>query len=209
MWGGLGEVAGQLGALADFVQLGGGVGCLGGCVGFAVAAVPVANKRDQVGIGECERACGGKCVEQFCEDVGEFVALLVEDLEQVLCLFVAPALQVAAESVGLAVQRVVGGQRPASGFGSNQVALDIDVADLAGSVAEALEQAESFARLLVVQGNAGEQGDQDELGLDAAGRGAEAMDGFGPRVGQAGEHCGLQRSRQFAECLQGMRRWSG
>ena len=79
--GGLGEVAGEFGALADFMQLGSGAGGLGGCVGFAMAAVPVADECDQTGLGECERARGGECVEQVCEDEWQLVALLVENLE--------------------------------------------------------------------------------------------------------------------------------
>jgi len=127
-----------------------------------------------------------------------------------LGLFVAGALEAAAETAAFATQSLVRGWRcGGGGLGANEIALDIDVADLAGSLAQAFEQAESFALLLVVLGKAGEHGEQGELGLDAAGRGAEAMDGLRVRVGQAGVHCGLQRSRQLAEGLYGARRWSG
>jgi hypothetical protein len=207
---GLCKVAGEFGALADFVQLGGGAGGLRWRVRPAVTAEPVAEESDQVGLGDRERARGGECVQQFREDVGEFVALLVENFEQVPGLFAAGALEVTAEAAGFAAEGVVGRCRRVGGrgFGADEIALDVDVADLAGSLAQALEQAESSALLLVMRRKAGEHREQDELGLDAAGRGAEAMDGFRVRVGQTGEHCGVQRSRQFAEGLHGMRRLS-
>jgi hypothetical protein len=207
-WGGFGEIACELGALADFVQLGGGVGGLRGHVRTAVTSIPIADERDEVGLGERERAHGGESLQQLREDAGEFVTLLIENLEQVFRFFIARALEVAAETAGVAAQSAVRGRRDVGGgsFGANEVALDIDVADLAGGLAQALEQAEGCTLLLVVRGKAGEQGEQDELGLNAAGGGAKAMDGFGARIRQAGEHGGLQRSGQFAEGLYGARR---
>jgi hypothetical protein len=209
--GGFGKVASELGPLADFVQLGGGVRGFGGCVRFAVTAVPVADERDQIGFGERERARGGECVEQLREDAGKIVALLVENLEQVLSLFVAGAFEMAAEAAGFAAQDgAVRRRRGAGGCGlcANEVALDVDVTDLAGSLAQALEQAEGFALLLVVRRESGEHGEQDELRFDAAGRGTEAMDRLRAGVGKAGQHRGRERPRQFAESLYGARRWS-
>ena len=75
--GGLGKIARELGAFADFVQFGGGERSLGGRMGLAVAAVPTPDQCDQVSFAEGERPRGGQCIQQVCEDVREFVALLV------------------------------------------------------------------------------------------------------------------------------------
>ena len=113
--GGLGEIARELSAFTDFMQFGGGVWGFGGRVGLAVAAIPVADQRYQIRFGECEGSRGGKCVQQVCKDVWKFVALIVQNLEQVIRFFVAGALEMAAEVVGLALECVVGGGRGAGG----------------------------------------------------------------------------------------------
>jgi hypothetical protein len=139
--------------------------------------------------------------------VRELVALLAENLEQVVCFFVAGAFKVVAKAAGLAAQGEVGGWRSPCrcGFGTNEFALDVDIADLAGSLAKLLEQAERFMLLLLVRRESGEHGEQGELSCDAAGRRAQPMDSFRSGVHQAGEHCGLERFRQFAEGLYGAR----
>jgi hypothetical protein len=144
------------------VQFGGGIGGFGGSVRLAVTAVPVADQSNQVRFSERERPRWGECVQQIREDVREFVALIVEDLEQVFGFFVAGAFEMAAEAPGFAAQRAVGGQSSAGGccFGADEFALDIDVADLAGGLTETLEQAERFAPLLVVWRQPGEHGEQ-------------------------------------------------
>ncbi len=75
--GGLGKIARELGAFADFVQFGGGERSLGGRMGLAVPAVPTPDQCDQVSFAEGERPRGGQCIQQVCEDVREFVSLLV------------------------------------------------------------------------------------------------------------------------------------
>ena len=88
--------------------------------------------------------------------------------------FVACALESTAEAAGLAAQPAVGRWRSAGGrgFRADEIALDIDVADLASSLTKPLEQAQGFVFLLGVRRKAGEHGEQSELGFDAAGRSA-------------------------------------
>jgi hypothetical protein len=167
---GLGEIACKLGALADFMQLSGAVGGLGR-VRLAPTRVPVADQRDQVGLAERERSHGSQRVLELREDEWKLVALFVENLEQMIRLLVARALELAPKTAGLAAQAAVGGWRAAGGrgFGANEFALDVDIADLAGGLTQPLEQAERLALLLFVRGKAGKHGEQGELGFDAAG----------------------------------------
>ena len=80
-------------------------------------------------------------------------ALLVEDFEQVAGLVVAPALEFASEMASFATECAVAG-----GFFANELALDIEVADLAGGPAKLLEQADAFYAAAACAGGAGSMG---------------------------------------------------
>jgi hypothetical protein len=113
--------------------------------------------------------------------------LFVQQLLQMVCRVVAFAVERAPETAGLHAYGGVGAGRAFVGvrFASNQVALDIEVADLTGSPAQLFEQIECVLPLLRVGGEIGKHGEQLKLGFDAPGRGAQIVDCPLERPGQA------------------------
>ena len=91
------------------------------------------------------------------------------------------------------------------GLGGDEIDLDVDVADVAGGASEFFEQAAGFAGGLVVGWQRGEEFEQHELGFDAAGAGAKAMDGFGSGVGEAEGNGGFERGDVLAQGADGVR----
>ena len=104
--------------------------------------------------------------------------LFVQQLLQVVCRVVAFAVERAPETAGLHAYGGVGAGRAFVGvrFAANQVALDIEIANLRGGPAQLLEQAEGVLPLLLVRREIRKHGEQLKLGFDAAGRGAQIVD---------------------------------
>ena len=94
-------------------------------------------------------------------------------------------------------------------FAANQVALDIEIAHLAGSPAQLLQQAEDKLALLRVRGEIRKHGEQLKLGFDAARRGAQIVDCPLERLGQAQPDRSLQRGSNLAEVSDWERRLAG
>ena len=92
-----------------------------------------------------------------------------------------------------------------------EIAGDIEVADVTGGAAELTEEACHFPARMGVAGvsglgfgQAGQEREQRELGLDAAGEGAEEMDGALLRVGEHQGDSGFERGDLLAEGFEGM-----
>jgi hypothetical protein len=124
---------------------------------------------------------------------------------------VAVAVEGSTETAGLHANGRVGAGSGfvGVGFAPNQVALDIEVAHLAGGPAQLLEQAKGMLALLRVQGEIRKHGEQLKLGLDAARRGAQIVDCPLQRLGQAQPDRGLQRGSNLAEIPDWERRLAG
>lgn len=88
---------------------------------------------------------------------------------------------------------------------ADKIALDVDVADLAGGVAKLLEQAKRVAFLVFVRRKSGEQGEQFELRLCAARGGAQAVDRDFSRFLDAEPDRCFKRSYNFVEALDRVR----
>lgn len=202
---GLGQIAGKLGALADVMELRNvarGTRGAGGVLG-----IPLADEGGEARRGHRERLSRLKRVQQAVEDSGEVTLVFFEDMEELTRVLIALLLQGAAE-FGCLLADLGGGMRaaiPAGGFVANEVALDIEVTDLAGGLAKTFEQVQRLALLLLVRRQAGQRGEQGKLGFDPASRRAQAMDGFDARVGLAGPDCTLQRFCQLAKSLDRVR----
>src|ERR1039458_1245247 len=127
--------------------------------------------------------------------------LFVQQLLQMACRVVAVAVEGATETAGLHANGGVGAGSAfvGVGFAPNQVALDIEVAHLAGGPAQLLEQAKDKLALLLVRGEIRKHGEQLKLGFDAAGCGAQIVDCPLRRLGQAQPDRGLQRGSNRSE----------
>ena len=97
----------------------------------------------------------------------------------------------------------------AGGFGDDEIDLDVDVAGVAGGAAKFFEQAAGFAGGLVVWRQGGEEFEQHELGFDAAGAGAKAVDRFGSGVGETEGDGGFKSGDVLAQGADGMRDGGG
>ena len=83
--------------------------------------------------------------------------------------------------------------------------LYVEVADVAGDLAELLEEFANFVCGLFVLGQIGDEREELELGFDAAGGGAEAVDGVLLRVGESEGNGSFEGGGVLAQCLDGVR----
>jgi len=172
--GELGLVAGDLGGLADGVE----VLVRGVADDERVEVLEVgADQREEFGGGELERVGGGEGFEQGFVTERDFGLAPGEELEE----FAGGAFAAtAAELVeGGGIGR--GGER---GFGDEGV-LDIEIADAAGGSAKLAELAEDFGGFAFVAWKIFELGEEIEVSFDATGFGAELVDGGGRGVCEA------------------------
>ena len=180
--GGLSDVAGQLGGLADGMEL---VGIVRQGFGGDVLRKPVLGENAKFG---GKKSSGFGRVEGFKEGLkgsGEFGLVLVEDANQIDLGLSALMLEGPAELVGCFF---CGG----CGFLFDEVDLHIDVADVSCGSAEFFQEASSLFFRLPVWWQAGQQGEECELGFDAASAGAELVDRLWAGVGEADCDGGLE-----------------
>jgi hypothetical protein len=204
--GGLGEVSGELGVLADAVKLSRIL--RDECGARGVLRVPLADEGGEPGFGEDDRGGGREGVEQLLKDERKLGAVLLEKLLEVGGFLFAFALERAAEFVCLFSDFGGGGRATvfACGFEGDEVALDVEIADAAGGATELPEQAQSFAGFLLVRREVWDHREEFEVGFDAPGGGAQTVDGGLLRIGEADQDRGFEGFSGLVEGFEGMRR---
>ena len=83
--------------------------------------------------------------------------------------------------------------------------MHVEVANLARGAANLFEQAASLAGFLLVVRKIGKDGEEFELGLDAASGGAQSMHVFLVRLGEADQDCSFEGLGGLAKRLQRIR----
>ena len=207
---GLGKIARKLGSLARLVQL----RCIlrGRIRQAGHTAIPVAAARqsDQFGFAEGDRLRGSQRIQQLLKDEWKPRTLLAEQPQQMVCCFLSLAFERTTEPARLAAQFNIRVRYAidltSCDFVADQIALDIDVAELAGSLAKLLQQADRIAGLKLVRRKLGKHGEQFELGLNATGGRAQAMDRNLSRPGEAELDRCLERRDGLAKELHWVRR---
>lgn len=91
----------------------------------------------------------------------------------------------------------------------DEVALNVEIADPACGFAELSEELEGLVAGPGVRRLVGELGEEFELGFDAAGGGAQVVDGFLAGPGEALKHGSFERGGEVAEGLEGVRGLGG
>ena len=111
----------------------------------------------------------------------------MEQPQQTVCRFLSLAFERAQELAGLVAKLPVRARcaidLASCNFVADQIALHIDVAELAGGLTKLLQQTDRLAGLLLVRRKPGEHGEQFELGFHAAGGRAQAVDRNLPKLG--------------------------
>ena len=138
-------------------------------------AVPIADQGDEIGFGEGERLGRFERVQQFVEGEQDIGLVLAKQTAEGAGMFVALALEGLAEAAEFFAVAGAGIANLHGGVFADEIELDIDIADMGSGAANALEQGERLELLLLVRGQVGQQGEQFELGFDAAGTGAEVV----------------------------------
>ena len=134
----------------------------------------------------------------------------MEQPQQTICRLLSLVFERATEPARLAAKPKVrvryAMDLTSCDFFADQITLDIDVAELACGLAKLLQQADRIAGRLLARRKPGKHGEQFELGLNAAGGGAQAMDRNLSRPGEAELDRCLERRNGLAKLFHRVRR---
>ena len=197
----LGDVAGKFSDLTDGVEMLRVVGVPGR--GGHVVVEPLLRERGEAGGGEGEVFGRLEGIEQAFEGEGEVGLTALENFEKLFGMSRAAVLEGGAEFIGV-------GAKPAGGAagkgGLDEIELNVDVADLSGCSAKLLQDARSLTGEPRVVWDSGEEIEHGQLAFDAAGGGAETVDGLLLRVGEAEGDGRLECGNVFAKGVDWKRR---
>ena len=149
---------------------------------------------------------GLECGEELFGVAREFGELLLDGGEQLALVALAIFGDAPAEFVlgSGEVRRSFDGGAHRVVVVFEELVVHVAVADLAGDAAKFFEAAEDLLRRGLVGGEAPlDHGEELELGLDAAGGGAELVDGFGGGCGDSDGERGLEAFGLFAQLFHG------
>lgn len=191
-WCAFGDVAGKLGGFAEVVE----------AIFAETGEVAAARKHavedgagvgEELGNGECEGVGGLEGgVERF-ERGGEASLAFADEVREVRGGAFAAMGEVVEEFIEVVL--VV--------LAAEVVGVDVEVADVASGLAEALELAAECGFFAAVRRETFELVEQEELGFDAAGLGAEFVDDAFAWVGEGDGESGFEGAGVLAEGLDG------
>ena len=175
----LGDVTGGLAGFADGVKT------------FVVAGVEAQEGWGEQGSGGAGEAAAAEIkLSGGREDGFE----LVEDAEDVACVPLNVSLELLLLASSLDGEIFFEDRCVTDGFvGGEQLAVDVEVADCAGSTSNLAEGTPELFELLRQRGQVGCVDEEFQRGFDAAYGGPEPVNGLGGGIGEALGHCSFER----------------